>query len=78
MVTRAVILIMITLGLFASRHRVSCRLDLNRGNQNDVSTEEEVKPVKTFFPDEPIQLVRPDPSHKTLVVVEDNLKVCPF
>lgn len=30
---------------------------------------------RSIFPDQPIQLVRPDDGHKRLVVVEENLKV---
>lgn len=68
---------MITLGLLATRHRVNCRLDLNRGVQSaEVTSDEEDKHSVKFFPDEPIQLVKPDSSHKTLVVIEENLKVC--
>lgn len=29
----------------------------------------------TAFPDEPLQIVRPDETHKNLVIVEENIKV---
>lgn len=40
-----------------------------------ISLEDTQENAKPKFTDEPIQLVRPDLTHKKLVVVEENIKV---